>query len=133
METLKRLRKSVGLTQQKLAKYAGINRSYLAQLEAGIHKPSSALEKWLTQVMMDYHLSHQGYIMRLSERNGPSEETVKVREELDRLEQEDISQLVGMQVMVQSRYTKADWQIMSGLAALYVFKQFPGSLEMKFL
>jgi transcriptional regulator with XRE-family HTH domain len=133
METLRRLRKFVGLTQRELANLSGVTRGYVSQLEAGIHKPSSVLEKWLKQVMMDYHLSQHGFIMRLSERNGPSEETIRVREKLERLEQEDIGHLVATQVMVQSKYNKVDWQIMSGLAALYIYKSFPRSLEMKLL
>lgn len=122
----------MGLTQRELAKLAGINRSYLAQLEAGIHKPSQALEKWLMQVTVDYHLSQHSPIMRLSESNEPSKETIKVREELERIGQEDISKLVSMQVVVQPLHNRMERQIISGLAALYVYRLFPKSLEMKF-
>jgi len=36
---LKRLREQRGLTQEALAKKAGISRAYLARLEMGIHDP----------------------------------------------------------------------------------------------
>jgi transcriptional regulator with XRE-family HTH domain len=133
MSILKKLRRAVGLTQQELAKLAGINRAYLAQIEVGIHKPSPILEKWLIQVIESYHLSQQSIIMRLSDHDRPSEETIRVREELDTLKEKDLGKLVTTQVVVRSLHNKVDWQIMSGLAALHIFKLFPGSLELKFL
>jgi transcriptional regulator with XRE-family HTH domain len=37
---LKRLREERGLTQERLAKQAGVSHGYLARLEIGMHDPS---------------------------------------------------------------------------------------------
>lgn len=132
MESLQQLRKAVELTQRQLSKLAGINRAYLAQIEAGIHKPSQVLETWLRHVMMSHHLSQQNLIIRLTDHGGPSEETARVLEELNRLKEEDISKLVKTRVVVWSLHSNVDWQIMSGLAALHLYRLFPNSLGLRF-
>lgn len=49
--TLKKLRESKGLTQEILAKKAGISRAYLARLEMGRHDPHLSRLRKLAKVL----------------------------------------------------------------------------------
>ena len=52
MMTLKELRKFKGVSQQKLAKIAGISQSYIASMELGqLKNPSQAIIKKLAQAL----------------------------------------------------------------------------------
>jgi transcriptional regulator with XRE-family HTH domain len=48
---LKALRESRGLTQEELAKKAGISRAYLARLETGRHDPHLSRLRTLARVL----------------------------------------------------------------------------------
>jgi transcriptional regulator with XRE-family HTH domain len=48
---LKQLREARGLTQEKLAKKAGISRAYLARLETGRHDPHLSRLRKLAKVL----------------------------------------------------------------------------------
>lgn len=51
MNTLKKLRKDKGFTQQKLAEMCGVVRNTISMIEMGVNKPSVPLAKKLGEAL----------------------------------------------------------------------------------
>jgi len=158
MTQLRELRKIAGLTQAELAKAAGITREQVCLIENGRRKPSKTTEKVLREVIETRNLYQHTYIsrygadedekqkflealpeeprrilMKLNKPRDLSKDTDEAVARLEELETNDSKSLGEIRIVVQSRYSIPDWQVVNGLAALSMYRAFPRTFYLKLL
>ena len=125
---LRALRKAVGLTQQQLAKLSGVSQAQISEIEQGIHRPRATIQR-LFDAILAQSLTNQPRIekredIRISDRT---------RAALEKLEALKADELLKVRVLIQSIHHAADWQVVNGLVALYLYRMFPSTLELMLL
>jgi DNA-binding XRE family transcriptional regulator len=158
MNDLRQLRRIAKLTQAELAKAAGITREEVCRIERGLRKPAPTTDRVLRDIIQSQNLSRHVYVTRYAGYEEEQEEAIRQMPEwaqdmlrrlskpsdlsndtkvamatLEESEQQNPAGLDSIRVIVQSRYSQADWQVMNGLAALSIYRAFPRTIYLKLL
>ncbi|HNC44171.1 MAG TPA: helix-turn-helix transcriptional regulator [Acidobacteriota bacterium] len=105
-EKIKKLRKGMKLSQERLAELAGINANHLSRLERGLFQPSADVLKRLAQVLnisADYLLSERDEVQtpEVKIENKTLAERLELIERLDPTDQQVIIRVIDSMLTQQ--------------------------------
>ena len=105
-EKIKKLRKGMKLSQERLAELAGINANHLSRLERGLFQPSADVLKRLAQVLnisADYLLSERDEVQtpEVKIENKTLAERLELIERLDPTDQQVIIRVIDSMLTKQ--------------------------------